>query len=445
MSTQIPPSKKAPVFAAPPARNTSGGGEGMDRKIEKRLITPQRIAMASGALLLLVLIGYAMSAASGGSRLNVQEERLTISTVQSAPFQEFIAVTGTVLPRSTIFLDAVEGGRVEEVFVMEGASVERGQPLLRLSNSSLQLSLISNEAALAEQINNLQAMRFQIEQNRLNLQQQLMQMEYDIVRLNRQHARNLELHERQLVSQAEFEATRDELTYLQRRQGLTVQAFRQDSLAQEARMAQMETSVDRMRQNFALVQQSLDNLTVRAPVTGQLSLLNAEIGELRPPGSRLGQVDIVDGFRLRAAIDEFYIARVVPGQRATTQALGGIEHEMTITRVYPEVRDGRFEIDLEFVDAAPADIRRGQTVRLRLELGDPAEAVLLARGGFYQATGGNWVYVLAADGREAVRRPIRLGRQNPQFFEVLDGLEPGDQVVTSGYDTFGDAARLILR
>jgi HlyD family secretion protein len=444
MMTERPETSKPPIFAAPPSRRELSG-EGMDRKIEKRLITPQRLGVGGGVLAIVALLVYTVIATAGGSRLNVASERLTISTVEVAPFQEYIAVSATVLPRTTIFLDAVEGGRVEEVYVEEGVIVLRGQPLLRLSNSNLQLNLISNEAALAEQVNNLQAMRFQIEQNRLNLRQQVLQMEYDIQRLERHYQRNRQLVDRQLVAREEYEAVRDELSYLRRRKDLTMQAFRQDSLSQEARMAQMETSVNRMRQNFALVQESLDNLTVRAPQGGQLSGLNAEIGELRGPGSRLGQIDVLDGHRLRASIDEFYISRVFSGQRATTQPLGGREHELVITRVYPEVREGRFEVDFEFVEAPPEDIRRGQTVRLRLELGDPADALQIARGGFFQTTGGNWVYVLHPSGEYATRRPIRLGRQNPQFFEVLEGLELGEHVITSSYETFGDVDRLVMR
>jgi HlyD family secretion protein len=417
----------------------------VDRKIEKKRFTPKRIAYGLALLALVSLLGYGVwSSATGGQALNVDRDKLTISTVERGPFQEFIAITGTVMPERTVYLDAVEGGRVEEVFVEEGAMVRQGQPLLRLSNNDLRLRLMNNEAQLAEQESNLQQLRFNIMQNRLNLRQQIAQMDYEVQRLRRQHRRNAQLHEKNLIAEETFEATRDELAYWRQRRTLTERSFRQDSLAQATRIEQMSTSVDRMRANFQVLEETLANLTVRAPISGQLTALDAEVGEIRTSGSRFGQIDKLDAYKIRAPIDEFYIERVARGQTATTQALGGTKHALQVTRVYPEVEDGRFEVDLEFAEDAPANIRRGQSVRLNLELGQPEEAVLLARGGFYQSTGGNWAYVLNGNG-EAVRRAIRLGRQNPNHFQVEEGLEPGDRVVTSGYDTFGDADRLVLK
>ena len=418
-------------------------GEGVDRKIEKKTFTPKRVALALALVLFAGFVGYGLwQATSGGKRLNVEREKLTISTVEAGPFQEFIAITGTVTPKQTVYLDAVEGGRVEEVFVEEGAMVEEDEPLLRLSNNDLRLRLMQNEAALSEQVSNLQSMRFQVEQNQLALRQQLAEMDYQIRRLRREHERNAQLHEKQLVARSEYEATKDELEYQEHRRDLTLRSYRQDSLSQETRLQQMETSVDQMRRNFNVLQETLANLTVRAPVSGQLTALDAEVGEIRSIGSRFGQIDVLDGFKVRAQVDEFYIERVRRGQDATTQPIGGRVHPLTVTRIYPQVRDGRFEVDLAFDEAAPEGIRRGQTIRLRLELGDPEEAVLLARGGFYQTTGGNWVYAVDASGEAATKRFIRLGRQNPEYFEVLEGLQPGDRVVTSSYETFGDADRL---
>jgi HlyD family secretion protein len=225
---------------------------------------------------------------------------------------------------------------------------------------------------------------------------------------------------------------------------LTRSAYVQDSLAQQSRLANMESTERRLERNYEVLRESLDNLTVQAPITGQLTALNAEIGQIIGSGTRLGQVDKVDDYKIQAQIDEFYIERVRPGQTATTQPMGGSEYELEVTRVYPEVENGQFRVDLQFRGERPDDMRRGQSVRLRLELGSPAEATLLARGGFYQSTGGNWAYVMTDDGDNAVRRPIRLGRQNPNYFEVLEGLAPGDKVITSSYDTFGDADRLSL-
>jgi HlyD family secretion protein len=425
--------------------NSSGGGEGMDRKIARKKWPPRKIALVVAVALFVALVAYGFATTTGGRKLNVEREKITIATVERGPFQEFIPVTGNVLPRNTVYLDAVDGGRIEEVYVQEGAMVEEGQPILRLSNSDLQLRLLNAEAQRLEMRDRLQNTRFQLEQNTLSLRQQLTEMDYQIQRLERQYERNQALFEKQLVSEQEFQQTQDEYNYWNRRRELTLQAFQQDSLRYAFQIGQLEQAMGRMEENFEVVQQSLENLTIRAPVSGQLTALYAEVGEIRSSGFRFGQVDVLDGYKVRAGIDEFYITRVNRGQKATTQPIAGKEYRMTITRVYPEVRDGRFEVDLAFDSETPSEIRRGQTIRLRLELGDLAEALLLPRGGFYQTTGGNWVYVVDGSGDYAVRQNIRLGRQNPQFFEVLEGLEPGDEVVTSSYDTFGDADRLVLQ
>ncbi len=446
------PDEKPPATLFAPRNNAddpggrrSGTGEGTDRRIKKKTFTPRRIALGAGALLLVLLLGYGLwQVSTGGQRLSVERARLTVSTVREAPFQEFIAVTGTAVPEQTVYLEAVEGGRIEAVLVRSGAMVEEGDPLLRLSNSDLQLRLLNNEARLAEQVSNLQQMRFQIEQNRLRLRQQMTEMDYNVTRLRRQHQRNEQLYEKGLIAEAEYERTRDELQYLLERQSLTQRAYRQDSLAQAVRLQQMEASVQNMRQGFAALQRSLQNLTVRAPIGGQLTAFDAEVGEIVGAGTRFGQIDVLDSFKVQAQIDEFYIARVHPGQTAATEPIGGERYALTVLRVYPEVTDGRFRGDLEFTGAAPEDLRRGQSIRLRLELGSPEQAVLLARGGFYQSTGGNWAYVLAEGDGEAVRQPVQLGRQNPEHFEVLGGLEPGDEVVTSSYETFGEADVLVL-
>ncbi len=422
-----------------------GDGEGMDRQVKKRYWTPGRTALYAAGAVLLGLLGYAVWTAGGGRRLNVEADRLTISAVSYQPFQERIAVTGNVLPRTTVYLDAVEGGRIEDIHVQEGAMVEAGDPILRLSNSSLQLSLLNAETQRLEQIGRLEQTRFQIEQSNLTRRQELTDMDYNILRLERELERSQELFEKAIVSEREFQQVKDEHDYWVRRKNLTLQSFTQDSLRQALQMERMVQAAARMDANFEVMQEQLANLTVKAPVTGQLTALNAELGEMRSAGFRFGQVDVLDGFKVRAGIDEYYINRVVRGQRAVTQPIAGVEYAMEVTRVYPEVRDGRFDVDLTFLEATPPDIRRGQTIRLGLEMSDLTDAVTVPRGGFYQSTGGSWIYVLDASGEMAVRRSIRLGRQNPLVYEVLEGLEPGERVVTSSYDTFGDADRLVLR
>jgi HlyD family secretion protein len=430
------------VLTRPLDRPGATTGEGRDRRLEKKLWTPARLAMLGVGLLLLTLLTWTVLSQSGGRRLAVDAERLTVSTVERGPFQEYIAVTGYVQPIRTIYLDAVLGGQVDERYVREGERVEEGQPLVRLANDQITLQMLSNEAALQEQMNNLRNTRLALDQNELSLRQQLTELEYRVHSLSRETNRNRDLANRGAIASREYEDVRDEYEYFRNRLALTQQSYRQDSLARAMQLRQMDQQMQRLQNNLQLLQTSRDNLVVRAPIAGLLSAFDAEVGEAKAAGARLGQIDDLTGWRLRVPIDEHYIARVTAGQRGTAQ-VAGEDVELTVTTVYPEVREGRFEVDMAFVDNEPG-LRRGQSVRIRLELDQPEEAILLARGGFFTATGGHWVFALASDG-EAVRRPIRIGRQNPQHFEVLDGLEPGDRVITSGYDTFGDAARLILR
>jgi len=417
----------------------------MDRKIQKKTWTPKRIGMIAAVVAFIALVGWGLSTTTGGRKLNVDLERLTISEVAFEPFQEMVPSSGNVEPRLTVFLDAVEGGKIEEIFVLEGEIVEAGTPILRLSNPTLQLNLLQTETQRIEQNNRLEDTRFRVDQANLSMRQQLTDMDYNIKRLKRDHDRNSALYERQLVSAAVFEATRDEYDYWTRRRDLTLRSYRADSLRQRIQIDQMEEAVSRMDENFVLINQRLDNLTLRAPRAGQLSQLNAELGELKNSGFRFGQIDILDGVKVRAGIDEFHISRVKRGQRVITNPIAGQEYEMVVRRVYPEVILSRFEVDLVFVGEEPPTIRRGQTVRFRLEMSDPADAVVVPLGGFFQTTGGNWIYVVDASGEFAEKRPIRLGRKNPDVYEVLEGLQPGESVVTSSYDTFNEADRLVFK
>ncbi len=418
-------------------------GEGSDRVIRQSRWNRRRMTGIAGALALILLIVWGYRQTLGGQRLRVQTDRITTAIVEEGPFQEFAQVTGNVLPRTTMYLDAVEGGRVEDIFVEEGTQVEVGTPLLRLSNNDLQLRLINADAQRIEQINRVQDTQFRMEQNALSLRQQLAEMNYQIDRLKKIHERNQDLFEKKLISEQEYDVTAKEYAYWQRNKDLTLTGYRQDSLRTRSQLLRMQGSVTRMDANFEVIQQILDNLTVRAPISGQLTSLNVELGELHSPGYRFGQIDELDGFRIRAGVDEFYIARVFPGQTGRTMLVAGEEFELVVRRVYPEVRNGRFEVDLDFVGEAPENIRRGQTIRFRLDLSDPSDALLIPKGGFFQSTGGTWIYVIGEDGN-ARRRDIQIGRQNPQFMEVVGGLEPGEEVITSNYDTFGEADILVL-
>lgn len=417
----------------------------MDRALEKKKWPPKKIAAFSGAGLFFGVVIYGVLFSDSSSKLNVEEEKITISTVAKAPFQEFIPVTGNVLPRTTIYLDAVEGGRVEKIYIEAGSMAKKGDKILQLGNTNLLLDIMFREAQFFEQSNNLRNTRLLMEQNRLNLRQRLVEQDYQLERLKRQYERSSELFKKGLISQQDFEQTQADYEYYRKQKELATESFRQDSLFREIQIQQLEASLERMQDNLSVVKQKLDNLTIVAPIDGQLTSLNAEnIGESKTPGERLGQIDVLDGFKVRAGIDEHYLPRI--GRDLTGEFdFAGNTYELITKKVFPEIRDGRFDVDLEFVGEQPGGIRRGQTLHIRLELGDLTEAVLLPRGGFYQKTGGQWVYVVDKSGSVASKRQIKLGRQNPQVFEVLEGLEPGERVVTSSYDTFGDIDKLVLK
>jgi HlyD family secretion protein len=416
----------------------------MDRQIEKKKWPPKKIAMLGGGGLFFVFVIYSFIFGDSSSKLNVETEKITIAAVTRGPFQEFIPVTGSVLPIKTIYIDAIEGGRVEKKFIEAGAFVKEDDKILQLANTNLLLDIMFREAQFFEQSNNLRNTRLLMEQSRLNLRQQLNDQEYQVQRLKRLHERAAELREKNLISQQEFEQTRDEYEYRRKQKELAVESFKQDSLFRQIQIEQLESSLQRMQANLDVTKQRLESMIIRAPVTGQLTSLNAEIGESKAPGQRLGQVDVLDGFKVRAGIDEHYLPRINLDQTGEFD-FAGQTYSLITKKVYPEIRDGRFDVDLEFQGKEPEGIRRGQTLHIRLELGDLSEAILLSRGGFYQKTGGQWVYVLDGSGDYATKRSIKLGRYNPQVFEVLEGLEPGEQVITSSYDSFGDIDKLILK
>ena len=439
-NTRIFPGERPGPFESEPGSTRPGGGLGMDRRLEKRRFTPRRVALGAALLLLAGLCGYALLADFGVRRLNVQRERLTLSAVELGPFLEYIPVRGTVVPLLTVYLDALESGQVVQVFVEEGALVAEGDPLLRLANPELELTTLQQEAGLERSREALLNGRLTMEQDLLASRKALMEIEYRLAVDKRNFERYQDLPAEDLaaiMSRQEYERLRDEYEYSARRMALTRETQTQDSLLAASKVAQLVSAVERTERDLRIVRRRLDNLTVRAPVAGQLTTLDAEVGESKGAGVRLGQIDMTEGFKVRAAIDEHYIGRISRGQRGSFDS-GEQPYGLVIRKVYPEVREGGFEVDLMFEGEAPEGIRRGQTLRIRLELGNLAEAVQVARGGFYQSTGGHWAYVLDASGERAARRSIRLGRQNPRVYEVLEGLEPGERVITSSYESFGE-------
>lgn len=417
---------------------------GMDRQIEKKNWTPKKIAGFGAAGLFFIIVVYNLLFGDSSSKLNVETQKITISTVEQGPFQEFIPVTGSVLPIRTIYLDAIEGGQVEDRLIEAGTMVKQGDVILKLTNTTLHIQISSQDAQVVEQRNLLTSTRFNLEQNNLRIRRQLIDQEYQIKRLQRQFDRKKELLERKLISQEEFEQVKDEYDYQIKQQELNIQSARQDSIFQFVQVRQLETSMKRLEENLQIARKRLDDLNIKSPISGHLTSLNAEIGQSIAQGQRLGQIDVLDGFKVRAGIDEHYLARIEKGLKGEFD-FAGQSYTLVADKVYPEVRDGRFEVDMQFKSEAPAGIRRGQTLHIRLALGDLTEALLIPRGGFYQKTGGQWIYVLNEDGDTASKRKIRLGRQNTQVFEVLEGLQPGERVVTSSYDSFGDIDKLVLK
>ena len=414
----------------------------MDRQIAKKRFTPRRIALGVLAVAVVTFGAYALLSVNPSS-LNVEAAKLTTAPVTQGPFLEYIVEQGAVMPLTTIYLDAVEGGRVEEVYVEQGTHVEQGTPILRLSNANLQLNVMQREAELFREVNRLRETRVTMEQRRLEMRAQLVELDYELRKAEREYDRQDALLKADLISRQEYDEAKDNLEYFTRRREVTVETLRQDSLYQTIQVQQLEESIDRLRLNLEIIKQNEDNLTLRAPISGLLSSLIAEVGESKPGGDRLGQIDVEDEFKVRAAIDEHYIARIRSGQAGSFDFAGGT-YNLVISRVYPEVIEGQFEADMVFPEGMPDGLRRGQTLQVRIALGELADAMQVPRGGFYQKTGGRWIYVLDPTGEFAVRRQIRLGRQNSQSFEVLEGLEEGEQVITSMYDNFGDMERLVL-
>ena len=417
---------------------------GMDRQIKKKKWPPKKIAMVGGSGIFVIFIVYVFLFGISKSSLNVQAERLTISTVIQGPFQEFIPVMGNVLPITTFYIDAEEGGRVEEIYLEAGAMVKKGDRILTLANTDLLFNSMWREAELFQQMNNLRNTRLDMERYRLQLSAELAAIDNELQQQKRTFERYEKLYQDNLISKHEFELAKDQYDYLVTRRELTVESQTKDLEFRQRQVEALETQVSRMQNNLEIIKERLNNLTIRAQVSGHLTSLNAEVGQAKSPGERLGQIDILEGFRVRAGIDEHYIARVKKGKMGTFD-FAGVTYNLIVDKIYPEVREGRFEVDMNFVDGDPPGITRGQTLHIRLELSDVAEALLLPRGGFYQTTGGNWIFVLDESGKVAVRRPIRLGRYNPQVFEVLEGLTPGEKVITSSYESYGNIERLVLK
>lgn len=414
----------------------------MDRVIEqKKWSSKKKWSIVGGAALVLV-ISLSVWGWSSGSTLNVDLSKISVETVNTGVFEEFIPIDGVVRPLKTIYLDAAEGGRVEEKYVEEGAFVKQGDPILRLSNNDLLLDFMNRETALLDQLNNMRNTRISLDQNHLEMKQQLLDIEHQYQEKKREYDRNVKLMKEKVIAVADFEKSEAEFTYLANKRKLLIETVRKDSVFKNMQVNQLESSSGLIQRNLDMVKSSLDNLVIKAPITGQLTSLNAEIGETKSKGQNIGQVDMMEGFKLTAGVDEHYISRVAKGQKGTFM-LDGKEYTVEVKTVFPQVQNGQFQVELLFPGEVPGNIRPGQTLQVRLSLSDKNTALLLPKGSFYQKTGGNWVYVVSNS--TAVKREIKLGRQNPEYYEVLEGLQPGEAVVISSYELFGDADVLELK
>ncbi len=401
------------------------------------------MGVAGGTGIILLIIG-SFYFTSGKSKLNVNSDRITISEVTKGTFKEFIPVNGIVLPLTTIYLDAQEGGRVEEKFVEDGAFLKKGDPILRLANTDLELTLANQETSVFNLLTQMQISRNAAQQNTIMKLNQGTDVENGFKEAERIYKLNKKLLEQQAISEQEFKQSENTYNYYLKKKNLTEDILKQDSVSNRQEYNQAKESYKRTEEALKIMRKKVEDLTVRAPIDGQLTAMDVEIGQNKNKGERLGQLDAVSGFKVRVDIDEHYISRIY------TNLIGeftfnGKDYKLKIHKVYTQVSNGKFQVDMKFEGEVPKGIRRGQTLQIRLALSDETTAILVPKGGFYQQTGGNWIFIMSADGSTAYKTDIQLGRQNPEYYEVMSGLKPGDKVITSGYDNYENTQELILK
>ena len=418
----------------------------MDKIIEKK--TGWRVAFTKKALpwwlgaLLLAFIVY-LIARPNAKTLRVDRDSITTGTAVRGEFNDYIRISGRVQPMTTVQLSPQEGGIVQAILIEEGSRVRAGDPILVLSNDNLDLQILNSEAELAEKENILRNTQIQMEQQKLDVRQNVLEYGTQVDRLKRAYEQQKALYEDKLIAKEEYLKAEEDYSLAKQKYELIRERSKQDSLYRGTQIDRMEESLDNMLVNMSMIRKRKSNLIVKAPIDGELGLLDVVLGQSIASGTKIGQVNSVGTYKVEAQIDEHYIDRVVAGLEATFERQGET-YATSIRKVYPEVRDGKFQADFKFEGQQPDNIRAGQTYYLNLQLGQPEEAVIIPRGTFYQKTGGKWIYVVNKDGNKAVKREIRIGRQNPQYYEVLEGLEPGETVITSGYDTYGDSDVLVF-
>ncbi len=416
----------------------------MDRKIEQKKWPAKRIVTWGAATLFTIVIIWSIYNNTGGNKLNVDSDRITISEVKKGPFTEYIPINGIVLPITTIYLDAVEGGRVEEILAEDGALLKKGDPIIKLSNTDLELSLANQETAVFNLLTQMQISKNAASQNTIMKLNQGTDVENTLLEAKRIYDLNKKLFEAGALSEQDFKQSENNYNYALQKSKLTKEILKQDSLSTRDEFAQARESFKRTQEALRIMRKKVQDLVVKAPIDGQLTSLDAEIGENKNKGVRLGQIDVITGFKVRAEIDEHYISRVYPGLLAML-TLGSKDFKLVIQKVYSQVKGGKFIVDFKFEGPVPSEIRRGQTLQLRLALSNETQALLVARGGFYQQSGGNWAFKLSDDESIAYRVDIQLGRQNPDYYEVLSGLREGDKIITSSYDNYSTTQELVLK
>lgn len=416
----------------------------MDIKIEqKKGLKKKHIIWAIGGALFITLLYFAFFA-TNLSTYRADKEKLTISKVEEGIFHDYITINGNVEPISTVLLDAREGGRVEEKVAEEGQMVKKGDILVRLSNTDLSLSILNSEAQLAEKSNFLRNTMVTMEQEKLQIKRELLNLEFDIIRKKRTYEQNKALIAENLISQEEFLMAEEDYQFANRSFELYMERQRQDSIYRSIQVKLMEDNLHNMELNLQLVRKRQDELNVKSPVDGQLTMLDVELGQSIPKGGRIGLMHVLTSYKVVAEIDEHYIDKVKVGLKAILERQGQ-DFELSVRKVFPDVQNGRFTVELVFTDDMPDNMRTGQTYYSRLQLGNPKEALLLPKGSFFQKTGGQWIFVVSEDGTSAEKRSIKIGNQNPQYYEVLEGLQAGEEVITSGYDSFGDSERIAFK
>lgn len=416
----------------------------MDRVIKKKKWTLKKILSILAILAFVFFLVYLIFLRDKSSKLYVDKNQLTVAEVLMDKFQEFIPIDGIVYPKNTVYIDAIQGGAVEAVYVEDGAMLIKGDTILKLLNTAMELNYMEQETRMLAEINTLQNSQLSLEQNKYLRQKEIVNLEYMIDAAKVDFERKVELFADSVISLKEFEDADRDFNFNLKQLELSIKLQKLDSISRDVQAKDIENSLKRMNENLKLLRKNIENAYVKAPTNGKLSSFSAEIGETKSSGEHLGQIDKQDGFKLRANIDERYISRVFIEQPAEFD-FNRKNYQLYINKIYTDVRNGAFQVDLLFDSLAPSSIKRGQTLQLRLKFSSESDAIIVKRGGFFQETGGNWIYVIDPTGDFAIKRNIRINRQNTNFYEVMEGLQPGEKVIVSSYDSFGNKDKLIFK